>query len=78
MVRGLGRGSEPVVFTIGQDDASNSSRGKQVPGKDALVTAYIIFAVVAVVLGIVLFSVLTSPDPMTMQQNTAPPGSTAA
>lgn len=59
--------AEPVVFTIGEDDAPSSSRGKQVLGKDALVTAYIIFAVVAVVLGIVLISVLTSPDPMTMQ-----------
>lgn len=54
--------ADPVVFSIGENDAQASSRGKQVLGKDALVTAYIIFAIVAAVLGIVLFSVLTSPD----------------
>lgn len=54
--------NDPVVF-IGENDAPSSSRGKQVLGKDSLITAYIIFAVVIAVLGLVIFSVLTSPDP---------------
>ena len=54
--------ADPVYFTIGEDDAPSSSRGKQVLGKGALVIAYAIFAVVAVVLGLVLFSVLTTSD----------------
>jgi hypothetical protein len=58
--------SDPVVFTIGEDNAPTSSRGKQVLGKDALITAYAIFATVAVVLGIVFVSVLSSPIPGSM------------
>jgi len=54
--------NQPVVF-IGQDDNPNSSRGKQVLGRDSLITAYVIFAVVAAVLGLVLFSVITTPLP---------------
>jgi len=54
--------NQPVVF-IGQDDNPNSSRGKQVLGRDSLITAYVIFAVVAAVLGLVLFSVVTTPLP---------------
>ena len=54
--------NEPVVF-IGQDDNPNSSRGKQVLGRDSLITAYVIFAVVTAVLGLVLFSVVTTPLP---------------
>ena len=67
----FGTGSDSVVFpttattttTIGEDNAPNSSRGKQILGTDSLITAYIIFATVAVVLGIVLYSVVTSPIP---------------
>jgi hypothetical protein len=55
--------NDPVVFFIGQDDTPTSSRGRQVLGRDSLVTAYLIFAVVIAVLGLVLFSVATSPDP---------------
>lgn len=54
--------NDPVVF-IGEDNAPSSSRGKQVLGRDSLITAYIIFAVVIAVLGLVVFSVVTSPDP---------------
>jgi hypothetical protein len=60
----FGTTADPVVFTtIGEDDAPVRSRGKRVLGKDALVTAYILFAVAATVLGIVLFAVATSPVP---------------
>lgn len=60
----FGTADEQVVFTIGEDDAPANSRGKQVLGKDALLTAYAIFTVAAIVLGIVLYSVLTSPIPV--------------
>jgi hypothetical protein len=65
----FGTGSDSVVFpltnvTIGMDDVSPlSSRGKQVLGTDSLVTAYLIFATVGVVLGIVFYAILTSPIP---------------
>jgi hypothetical protein len=52
-----------TVTTIGEDNAPLSSRGKQVLGQDSLITAYIIFATVAVVLGIVFYAVITSPPP---------------
>jgi hypothetical protein len=55
--------NDPVVFFIGQDDAPTSSRGRQVLGRDSLVTAYLIFSVVIAVLGLVLVSVVTSPGP---------------
>lgn len=51
-----------TTATIGEDGAPSRSRGKQVLGRDALVTAYVLFALAAIVLGIVLFAVLTSPD----------------
>jgi hypothetical protein len=54
--------NDPVVF-IGEDDAPTSSRGRQVLGRDSLITAYLIFAVAFAVLGLVLVSVATSPDP---------------
>jgi hypothetical protein len=53
----------PTVATIGKDNAPSSSRGKQVLGQDSLITAYIIFATVAAVLGIVFYAVITSPPP---------------
>lgn len=64
----FGTGSDSVVFpknvSIGLDDVSPlSSRGKQVLGTDSLITAYLIFAAVGVVLGIVFYAVLTSPIP---------------
>jgi hypothetical protein len=54
--------NDPIYFTIGEDDNPMSSRGRRTLGTDALVTAYIIFAIVAVVLGVVIASVVTSPD----------------
>lgn len=65
----FGTGSDSVVFpmtnvTIGIDDVSPlSSRGKQTLGTDSLITAYLIFATVGVVLGIVFYAILTSPIP---------------
>jgi hypothetical protein len=62
----FGTGSDSVVFstttttTIGEDDNPESSRGKQVLGKGALVIAYILFATAAAVLGLVLLSVITT------------------
>jgi hypothetical protein len=55
-------GTNDPIYFIGEDDNPTSSRGRRILGTDALVTAYIIFAIVAVVLGIVIASVLTSPD----------------
>jgi hypothetical protein len=65
----FGTGTDSVTFpnnsvVIGEDDAPASSRGKQLLGQDSLITAYIIFATVAVVLGIVLYAVVTSPPPI--------------
>jgi hypothetical protein len=56
----FGTGSDSVVFSIGEDDNPESSRGKQVLGKGALVIAYILFTIAAAVLGLVLFSVITT------------------
>jgi hypothetical protein len=56
----FGTGSDSVVISIGENDNPESSRGKQVLGKGALVIAYILFTIAAAVLGLVLFSVLTS------------------
>lgn len=61
----FGTGSDSVVI-IGEDDAPLSSRGRRVLGKGALVTAYLLFGVAATVLGIVLYSVLTSGAPETI------------
>ena len=62
----FGTGNDSVVFpttTIGNDNDPTSSRGKQILGQDSLITAYIIFTTVAIVLGIVLYAVVTSPIP---------------
>jgi hypothetical protein len=65
----FGTGKDSVVFptttitTIGEDNAPTSSRGKQILGQDSLITAYLIFTTVAIVLGIVLYAVVTSPIP---------------
>jgi len=65
----FGTGTDSVVI-IGEDDAPESSRGRRVLGKGALITAYILFGISAFVLGIVLFSVLTT-DPSTMMDEIA-------
>lgn len=64
----FGTGNDSVVFptttaTIGEDNAPSSSRGKQILGQDSLITAYLIFTTVAIVMGIVLYAVVTSPIP---------------
>jgi hypothetical protein len=56
----FGTGSDSVVFSIGENDNPESSRGKQVLGKGALVIAYILFTIAAAVLGLVLLSVITT------------------
>ena len=63
----FGTGSDPVVI-IGEDDAPQSSRGRRVLGKGALITAYILFGLSAFVLGLVLFSVLTTDSSTMMEQ----------
>jgi hypothetical protein len=59
----FGTTTDSVVFFIGQDDAPAQSRGRQVLGRDSMITAYIIFTVAAAVLALVIFAVVTSPDP---------------
>lgn len=48
---------------IGQDNDRTSSRGRRILGNDALIAAYILFAVAGGVLGLVTFSLLTSNVP---------------
>lgn len=57
----FGTGTDSVVI-IGEDDNPQSSRGRRVLGKGALVVAYILFGVSALVLGIVGFAVLSSGE----------------
>ena len=57
----FGTGSDSVI--IGEDSNPDSSRGRRVLGKDALVVAYILFGVAAAVLGVVLYTVVTSDSP---------------
>ena len=58
----FGTGSDSIVI-IGEDDSPLSSRGQRVLGKGALVTAYILFALAAGVLGLVFYAVFTSGAP---------------
>ena len=55
----FGTGSDSVVI-IGENDAPESSRGQRVLGQGALVVAYVLFAVAAGVLGLVIYAVTTS------------------
>ncbi|CAB9496590.1 expressed unknown protein [Seminavis robusta] len=55
----FGTGSDSVTI-IGQDNNPESSRGRRVLGKDALIVAYILFGIVAGVLGLVLYTVLST------------------
>ena len=66
---------DPVVFTamIGEDDNPVSSRGRQVLGPGALITAYAIFTVVAAILGLVLYSVMTTATTTSTMTTTIPP-----
>ena len=58
----FGTGSDSIVI-IGEDSNPDSSRGRRVLGKDALVVAYILFGIAAAVLGVVLYTVITSDAP---------------
>ena len=49
------------LITIGEDNNPNSSRGRQVLGKDALIVAYLLFAIAAASIGIAVYSVVTAP-----------------
>lgn len=57
----FGTTKNAVVFSIGEDNNPVSSRGKQILGKDALITAYVIFAIAISVLVLVVYSVSTTP-----------------
>lgn len=59
----FGTGSDSIVISIGEDSNPDSSRGRRVLGKDALVVAYILFGIAAAVLGVVLYTVITSDAP---------------
>uniref|UniRef100_A0A7R9WPQ8 Uncharacterized protein n=1 Tax=Craspedostauros australis TaxID=1486917 RepID=A0A7R9WPQ8_9STRA len=54
----FGTGSDSVI--IGMEDAPQDSRGRRVLGQDALITAYILFALAFGTLGIVLYAVVSS------------------
>lgn len=60
----FGTGSDSVII-VGEDDAPEKSRGRRVLGKGALLVAYALFAIAAGVVGLVLYSVLTTPVPST-------------
>lgn len=60
----FGTGSDSVVFTIGEDNKPKSSRGKQVLGRDSLITAYILFTIAFDAIALALVAVLQAPtDP---------------
>lgn len=59
---GTGKDSSVVFTSIGEDDAPLSSRGTRVLGRGALITAVILFAVAAAVIGLAVVSVVTSPE----------------
>jgi hypothetical protein len=52
-----------ITTTIGQDNDPLRSRGRRILGRDALITAYILFAVATGVLGLVVYAVATTPLP---------------
>lgn len=60
----FGTGKDSIVF-IGKEGDATSSRGQRVLGNDSLIVAYILFAIAAAVLGVVLVAVVTSPVPTT-------------
>lgn len=61
----FGTGSDSVVFTtttIGEDNKPESSRGKQILGRDSLITAYILFAIAFGAIALALAAVLQAPS----------------
>lgn len=57
----FGTGSDSVI--IGEGNNPESSHGKRVLGKDALIVAYLLFGISAAVVGFVLYTVLTNDAP---------------
>jgi hypothetical protein len=58
----FGTGADSIVI-IGENDVPTSSRGRRVLGKGALAVAYLLFVIAFGVLGIVLYSVMSSSPP---------------
>ena len=59
------KNNKQTITTIGQDNDPLRSRGRRILGRDALITAYILFTVAAGVLGLVVYAVATTPLPST-------------
>ena len=60
----FGTGKDSVrIVNIGKDNAPTQSRGRQTLGQGALVVAYILFGLAAGIIGLTLYSVLTSTSP---------------
>mmetsp|Transcript_13659 Transcript_13659/g.19902 ORF Transcript_13659/g.19902 Transcript_13659/m.19902 type:complete len:184 (+) Transcript_13659:1-552(+) len=55
----FGTGSDSVI--IGEDNNPQSSRGRQVLGKDALIVAYILFGIAIGSVSMAVYSVVSSP-----------------
>lgn len=54
-----------ATTTIGEDDAPMSSRGRRILGQDALIAAYVLFGISALVVGLVLYSLVTTSSATT-------------
>jgi len=59
----FGTGSDSVTIFIGEDDNVESSRGRRVLGKGALVIAILLFGIASASIGIAVYSVITSAPP---------------
>ena len=57
----FGTGTDSVI--IGKDNAPLESRGLKPLDRGAFVIAYVLFGIAAAVIGITLYSVVTSPPP---------------
>jgi hypothetical protein len=57
----FGTSADSVV--IGIDDSPQDSRGRRVLGKDALITAYILFALAFGTIGVVFYAIFSSDAP---------------
>ena len=54
----FGTGTDSII--IGIDDSPEDSRGARVLGKDALITAYVLFTIAFGTLGVTIYSVISS------------------
>jgi hypothetical protein len=65
----FGTGTDSII--IGIDDSPKDSRGARVLGKDALITAYILFTIAFGTLGVTIYSVISSsPVPEELPRST--------